>query len=747
MKDPKVFDEAGSMRPVPTEGRALDVSRDIIGDTLAEVVRAGRITHHTGTHLHQYHGVAISPDGAKMLTANRDRTARLWDIATGQCLMVLEGHTGELRRAAFTNDGARAVTTANDGTLRLWDVATGECILVMEGHRGSVTALAVSPGDGHVISGSSDGTVRIWSLPGGTPEHIVELGGRSITKICVTDDAATLVVFCSGNDIRRWSFPDMDGPFPVLEGKFPFSFQDIALTGDGKLVAAARDGLYTFDIRSSARESFFSFEPHRPYKVTVAPDGKHFVTCCHFKAILVVDRKTGMIEKELTGHRDDVTGMALSSDGRTLCTVSLDWTCRTWDIVKGECLRTIKPARNLSDLSLSGDGTCLAAFDDGGSAKVWSLPHGSNRTLTGEAASLAFLVLPDLIATGHRDGKVVLWENRDSREKPVRVLKDHKYPVDCLAPLRSGSVLASCAYDGVRLWEVQKGDCIGTCRIPGKAIALAIDENMERIAVARVFEKDILMLDLRSGERLALLKGHTWPPVKDLWVLIRDLHFLDRGKGLISCGRDGRVILWDPVTFEALQSMEGGGLSINSMAVEDDGRHVVIGAIEGAVERWDLESRQRDVLWSGEGHPVLSVALSPDEERVFASFSDGTVRIIERQSAALICTLWNVDGGFFWFTPPDKHAPDGWVWTDRDDLLHVVEEGSEGRVLSALPLTDDRRRIYVHTRNNPAMVQARLKGLDEYARMAGIYDRTLAGKRQEAIPRSRPMLPKGDEHA
>jgi WD40 repeat protein len=747
MKDPKAFDKTGSMRPAPSEGQALNVSRDIIRDTLADLIPAGRITHRIGTHLHQYHGVAISPDGSKMLTANRDRTARLWDMATGQCLMVFEGHTGELRRAAFTNDGTRAVTTADDGTLRLSNLATGECDHVMEGHRDTVTPDAVSPGDRHVISGSADGTVRVWSLPGGTPEHIVELGGRAVTKICVTDDAATLVAFCSGNDIRRWSFPDMDGPFPVAEGKFPFSFQDIALTGDGKLVAAAWDGLYSFDIRTGARESFFSFEPLRPYKVTVAPDGKRFVTCCHLKAILVVDRRTGRIEKELTGHRDDVTGMALSSDGRTLCTVSLDWTCRTWDIVKGECIRTIKPARNLSNLSLSGDGTCLAAFDDGGSAKVWSLLHGSNRTVTGDAASLTFLVLPDLIATGHRDGKVCLWENRGGGEAPVKILKDHKYPVDRLVPLQSGASLASCAYDGVRLWNVQKGDCIGTCRIPGKAIALAVDENMERVAAARMFEKDILMLDLRSGERLALLKGHAWPPVRDLWVLIRDLHFLDRGRGLVSCGRDGRVILWDPVTFEALRCMEGGDLSISSMAVEDDGRHVVVGAVEGAVERWDLESGHRDLLWSGEGHPVLSVALSPDEERIFASFSDGTVRIIERQSAALICTLWNVDAGFFWFTPPDGHAPDGWVWTDRDDLLHVVAEGFEGRVLGALPLTDDRRRTYVQTRNTPAMVKARRKSLDEYARAVGIYDRALADKRQEATPRHRPMLPKGDGHA
>jgi WD40 repeat protein len=54
--------------------------------------------------------------------------------------MVLEEHTGELRRVAFLNEGVRAVTTADDGTLRLWDLATGACTLVMDGRGGMVTA-------------------------------------------------------------------------------------------------------------------------------------------------------------------------------------------------------------------------------------------------------------------------------------------------------------------------------------------------------------------------------------------------------------------------------------------------------------------------------------------------------------------------------------------------------------------------------------------------------------------------------
>src|SRR5512145_3271743 len=132
-------DKLINTKPLQTAVQGRNVSRALLSEALADLAPQGRITHRMGTHLNQYHGVAISPDGSKMLTANRDRTARLWDIATGQCLLVFEGHTDELRRAAFLHDGTRALTTADDKTLRVWDLATGTSSLVLAGHTGIVT--------------------------------------------------------------------------------------------------------------------------------------------------------------------------------------------------------------------------------------------------------------------------------------------------------------------------------------------------------------------------------------------------------------------------------------------------------------------------------------------------------------------------------------------------------------------------------------------------------------------------------
>ena len=56
------------------------------------------------------------------MTASRDGTARLWDVASGAALAVLKGHEGKVVQAAFSSDGTRIVTVSSDGTARLWEI-------------------------------------------------------------------------------------------------------------------------------------------------------------------------------------------------------------------------------------------------------------------------------------------------------------------------------------------------------------------------------------------------------------------------------------------------------------------------------------------------------------------------------------------------------------------------------------------------------------------------------------------------
>lgn len=64
--------------------------------------------------------VAFSPDGRSVLTSSYDRTARMWDVATGRAISSPLVHGGAVIHADFSADGRWFATACKDGLTRLW---------------------------------------------------------------------------------------------------------------------------------------------------------------------------------------------------------------------------------------------------------------------------------------------------------------------------------------------------------------------------------------------------------------------------------------------------------------------------------------------------------------------------------------------------------------------------------------------------------------------------------------------------
>lgn len=62
--------------------------------------------------------VALTPDGRRVVTGSEDFTARVWDVVSGNCAHVLDGHTGWVVHVCTTADGLRCATASHDGTAR-----------------------------------------------------------------------------------------------------------------------------------------------------------------------------------------------------------------------------------------------------------------------------------------------------------------------------------------------------------------------------------------------------------------------------------------------------------------------------------------------------------------------------------------------------------------------------------------------------------------------------------------------------
>ena len=87
---------------------------------------------------------AFSGDGTRMVTASRDKTARVWRADTGALIAELKGHAGPVVSAAFSRDGTRIVTASQDETARVWRADTGALIAELKGHAGLVVSAAFS---------------------------------------------------------------------------------------------------------------------------------------------------------------------------------------------------------------------------------------------------------------------------------------------------------------------------------------------------------------------------------------------------------------------------------------------------------------------------------------------------------------------------------------------------------------------------------------------------------------------------
>ncbi len=66
------------------------------------------------------------PDGKTLISANGDRTIKLWDLTTGKELRTLNGHWQAVNSIAIHSDGKTLFSGSRDGSIKLWTLEMGE---------------------------------------------------------------------------------------------------------------------------------------------------------------------------------------------------------------------------------------------------------------------------------------------------------------------------------------------------------------------------------------------------------------------------------------------------------------------------------------------------------------------------------------------------------------------------------------------------------------------------------------------
>jgi WD40 repeat protein/predicted Ser/Thr protein kinase len=187
----------------------------------------------------------FSPDGQRLLTVSENRTAMIWDVASGQSLVtmrqafalrtaawspdgtrialcddafragVFDAHTGELLgdwlqshnlvlNCLFSPDGHRLLTTSADTAAGVFQAATNQPLFAPRKLRAPVRTLAWSPDGRSFASGSQDGIVRVWDAETGEPRSGVLRHGAAITRVSFSADSTRLLTSAEDGTARLW---------------------------------------------------------------------------------------------------------------------------------------------------------------------------------------------------------------------------------------------------------------------------------------------------------------------------------------------------------------------------------------------------------------------------------------------------------------------------------------------------------------------------------------------------------------
>ena len=120
-------------------------------------------------------GLKVSPTGTHVLTNAMDMTMRSWDVRAfveredKRCVRVFAGHQHSqernLLRCSWSADGKRVSGGSSDQMVHVWDVASGDLVYSLPGHSGSVNEVSWSPSETAIVcSASSDRCMYLGEL-------------------------------------------------------------------------------------------------------------------------------------------------------------------------------------------------------------------------------------------------------------------------------------------------------------------------------------------------------------------------------------------------------------------------------------------------------------------------------------------------------------------------------------------------------------------------------------------------------
>lgn len=606
--------------------------------------------------------IKFSPDGTRFAVAT---TIGVWmyDAKTGTEISLFKGDRQDIKSVAFSPDGRLVTGASSEGKILRWNADTSELRSIIGNEKISTLFSAVFSEDGaKLVSVGRREKIHVWNLGDETTSPSMtgidpNFKNGQLTAIALSRDrrflATAIHEWKKVYPIQMWN-ADTGSHLLSLTGH-PQRIKFLALSPDGKTLASCDyESIHLWNVDTATHRATFKAPGTGFSALIFSPNGKLLASGCGDGSVRLWNataKQQGFGGKigqflptlMLKEHKEDVSTLAFSPNGKKLLTGSDDGTIRAWDTTTGKqkftCTGHLDRVLGIAASEQEGILSSVHSWSWYTQILHWNLDTGNRLLVTYPTKTISETISPNAttlaITEWSGKNKLRLWDISGKRIRAT--LEGHEYPSKALnfvfAFSSDGKRLASAAleqYNIIHLWDIPMTPQTFFQKLFSSSKTIRPQETLEaRIGVVRTLAfspngktlasggdgATIRLWDVETGSTILTLTGRKQG--------IKALTFSPDRKALASVDYDA-IYLWDVVTGKQLRTSptEAG---IRSLQFSPDGKVLVSGDIDGIIQLWDAHTCH--LLSSHIGHTGLINALVFLEDgRTLASASeDGTI--------------------------------------------------------------------------------------------------------------------------
>lgn len=309
-------------------------------------------------------------------TSSSIRTASLQEVPVIRPLAELSGHVGPVTGVAYSTDGSSLATVGADARLKIWNASSGTLTRTIELDNGPATALAVF--GNNALTGHATGDIVLWDWQRAEKIAAFKRNDAQIWSVSFAGRAGRIVAASHDWKITLWDTATPSGPVQVIDAH-DSAAQAVAYVTTEKGPRLASGGadktvkLWNLDTLDRIR----TYRGHRDFitALNFSPNGKLLASASLDGNIRVWSTTSGRLLRRLYGHRGRVGSLSFAPDGKTLASSGADGQLRIWDVERSRTLRTITGhAGAVNAVSFAPDGERLASAGEDGVVRIWANP-------------------------------------------------------------------------------------------------------------------------------------------------------------------------------------------------------------------------------------------------------------------------------------------------------------------------------------------------------------------------------------